>query len=107
MATDDDKPTDLTEKTPIQTNLRTVGLAVAGVAVAVWYGSNWMGTVTSKLDTHSSAIQRIDGQLETIRAAQDENFKRLLGAIERHGVQPVGYERSMPASAPAASPRPE
>ena len=89
-----DKPTDISEKTPINTNLRTVGLAVAGVAVAVWYGSNWMGNVTAKLDRHSDAIVTINSQLSELKTNQERNFDRLLMAIERKG---------MPVSAAASS----
>ena len=98
------RSTDLTEKTPISTNLRTVGLAVAGVAVAVWYGANWMSTVTNKLDTHSTAIQEINGQLSELRSAQEANLEKILGAIERRpqaAPTRYSYPSSEPANAPA------
>ena len=103
MKPSDDKPTDISEKTPISTNLRTVGLAVAGVAVAVWYGANWMSTVTNKLDTHSTAIQEINGQLSELRSAQEANLEKILGAIERRPqTSPARY--SYPSSEPANAP---
>ena len=94
-----DKPTDISEKTPINTNLRTVGLAVAGVAVAVWYGSNWMGAVTAKLDTHGAAITAINGQLDDLKKGQERNFDRLLMAIERKGVPVSAAASSSPKMA--------
>lgn len=93
-----DKPTDLTEKTLINTNLRTVGVAVAGVAVAVWYGSNWMGNVTAKLDRHSDAIVTINSQLSELKTNQEKNFDRLLMAIERNHVGPVAVKAEPPAN---------
>jgi hypothetical protein len=100
-ATDNGRPTELSEKTPIQTNLRAVCLAAAGVAIAVWWGSNWMSGVTNALQNHSAAIQTINAQLAELKTGQDRNFERLLTAIEGRGDRPKAY----PASAPA-QPRP-
>ena len=91
-----EKDTDISEKTPISTNLRTVCLAVAGVAVAVWYGSNWMGGVTNKLDTHSAAIQSINSQLGELKAGQEKKIEKLFRTMEGRRE----HERSAPAAAP-------
>ena len=98
----DPKHTDITEKTPIQTNLRAVLLTVGAVAVAVWWASQWMGGVTAKLDTHGAAIVAIDGQLKELKDHQEKNFERLYAAVE--GRRSVAYPAAASASAPAARP---
>ena len=95
----EDKPTKIEEKTPIQTNLRAILMSAGAIAIAVWWASNWMSSVTSRLDTHSSSIATLNSQLSDLKTGQDRNFERLLAAIEGR--------RFPGAAAAAAAPRPE
>ena len=90
-------PTDISEKTPILTNLRAIVLAVAAIACGAWYVRGWMGDVSAKLDTHSTAISAINSQLAELKTNQKENFERLYSAIR--GRETTTYPASAPLDA--------
>lgn len=95
-----DKPTDLTEKTAISTNLRLAVLVVGACFLAGWYASGRLSNIDAALASHASAIQGINGTLVDIRATQEKNFERLYARLDG---RMVNYPAAARAEMPAAS----